>query len=294
MKKFGKAISFLMAAAIAVSSLAVPVSAEWHQTESGKRYYTDKDGDICIGWYKINGEKYFFDDNGYMKTGWYKDDNGKYYYLRSDGRAACDCTLKIKGKTYSFDKNGVYVTEAAKETAKETTTYNKPTALKTKWGMSISKFKRLDGFDNFSASDDKSTYSEEMSLSGVNGYHGYTFEDKKLAFEFYLFDYSKDDLKTLKNHFTKAYKKDPKYSDGVYSWTNSTSEIIMMYDSETIMVIIGEKSKSEPAKNSKTVYVTKTGKRYHYDSSCNGGTYYASTLEDALSRGLTPCNKCVN
>ena len=43
----------------------------------------------------------------------------------------------------------------------------------------------------------------------------------------------------------------------------------------------------------KTVYITKTGKRYHYDDSCNGGTYYESTLEEALNRGLTPCEKCV-
>lgn len=41
------------------------------------------------------------------------------------------------------------------------------------------------------------------------------------------------------------------------------------------------------------VYVTKTGKRYHYDNNCNGGTYYLSTLADALAHGLTPCNKCV-
>lgn len=41
------------------------------------------------------------------------------------------------------------------------------------------------------------------------------------------------------------------------------------------------------------IYVTPTGKRYHYDSSCNGGTYIESTLEEALKRNLTPCNKCV-
>ena len=41
-----------------------------------------------------------------------------------------------------------------------------------------------------------------------------------------------------------------------------------------------------------TVYVTKTGKKYHYDNSCNGGTYYPSTLEKAKARGLTPCKKC--
>lgn len=41
------------------------------------------------------------------------------------------------------------------------------------------------------------------------------------------------------------------------------------------------------------IYITKTGKHYHYDPNCNGGTYYESTLEEALSRGLTPCDKCV-
>ena len=49
----------------------------------------------------------------------------------------------------------------------------------------------------------------------------------------------------------------------------------------------------DTSENSRTVYVTQTGKRYHYDNSCNGGTYYESTLEEALSRGLTPCEKCV-
>lgn len=44
---------------------------------------------------------------------------------------------------------------------------------------------------------------------------------------------------------------------------------------------------------SRTVYITPTGKRYHYDSNCNGGTYIRSTLQEALRRGLTPCNKCV-
>ena len=42
-----------------------------------------------------------------------------------------------------------------------------------------------------------------------------------------------------------------------------------------------------------TVYVTRTGQRYHYSSTCNGGTYYESTLEAARARGLTPCDKCV-
>lgn len=43
---------------------------------------------------------------------------------------------------------------------------------------------------------------------------------------------------------------------------------------------------------SETVYVTKTGKKWHRSSSCNGGTYYESTLTEAERRGLTPCKKC--
>lgn len=40
-------------------------------------------------------------------------------------------------------------------------------------------------------------------------------------------------------------------------------------------------------------YVTKSGKRYHHEATCNGGTYYEATLAEAMGRGLTPCEKCV-
>ncbi|MBQ6380571.1 MAG: hypothetical protein IJJ41_03085 [Clostridia bacterium] len=49
-----------------------------------------------------------------------------------------------------------------------------------------------------------------------------------------------------------------------------------------------------PTTASQTVYITKTGKRYHYDSKCGNGTYYKSTLAKALKLGLTPCQKCVH
>lgn len=44
--------------------------------------------------------------------------------------------------------------------------------------------------------------------------------------------------------------------------------------------------------NSKTVYITPTGKRYHLDPDCGGVNSRSTTLSDALSRGLTPCMKC--
>ena len=54
----------------------------------------------------------------------------------------------------------------------------------------------------------------------------------------------------------------------------------------------GGSSASSSTNNSRTVYVTATGKRYHYDSKCGNGNYYESTLEEAKSMGLTPCKKC--
>lgn len=49
----------------------------------------------------------------------------------------------------------------------------------------------------------------------------------------------------------------------------------------------------QEAPKSRQVYITRTGKRYHYDNHCNGGTYFPSTLQQALAKGLTPCKKCV-
>ena len=49
---------------------------------------------------------------------------------------------------------------------------------------------------------------------------------------------------------------------------------------------------------SDTVYITPSGKHWHLNGTCNGGTYTPTTLEEALKtkRGgefLTPCDKCV-
>lgn len=41
------------------------------------------------------------------------------------------------------------------------------------------------------------------------------------------------------------------------------------------------------------VYITRTGEKYHYDSTCNGGTYFEVPMQTATDMGLTPCEKCV-
>lgn len=41
------------------------------------------------------------------------------------------------------------------------------------------------------------------------------------------------------------------------------------------------------------LYATPTGEKYHYDGSCNGGTYYETSLAEINGRHLTACDKCV-
>jgi len=42
------------------------------------------------------------------------------------------------------------------------------------------------------------------------------------------------------------------------------------------------------------VYITRTGSKYHYDDTCNGGTYWAVPYDSAIGMGLGACNKCVH
>ena len=41
------------------------------------------------------------------------------------------------------------------------------------------------------------------------------------------------------------------------------------------------------------IFITKTGKKYHYDDHSNGATYWEAPLATALGFGLETCDKCV-
>ena len=89
-----------------------------------------------------------------------------------------------------------------------------------------------------------------------------------------------------------------KYIMGLRTLTH-TQEIIAdynydgsvnLYDAIAISKHIMDSKPAVPS----VVYYTKTGKCYHYSNTCNGGTYYACTYNEAIKKGLKPCNKCVN
>ena len=60
-----------------------------------------------------------------------------------------------------------------------------------------------------------------------------------------------------------------------------------------------EESKTESKKAEKTekdkpkvVYITKSGKKYHYSKSCGKGNYKAVSLSEAVKKGYEPCKRC--
>ncbi len=59
------------------------------------------------------------------------------------------------------------------------------------------------------------------------------------------------------------------------------------WDQETATVVL-----TRP-ESQRAIYITRTGKKYHYDSSCNGGTYWEVPYDTAIGFGLEPCEKCV-
>ncbi|ENZ5662733.1 hypothetical protein ACGWY0_001972 [Enterococcus hirae] len=52
-------------------------------------------------------------------------------------------------------------------------------------------------------------------------------------------------------------------------------------------------AQAQQQNNQETVLITPTGKKYH-NHVCGNGNYSPASLQEALNRGLTPCEKCFN
>lgn len=59
------------------------------------------------------------------------------------------------------------------------------------------------------------------------------------------------------------------------------------WDGSTATVVLTTPEEKQPT------YITRTGKKYHYDQNCNGGTYWEVPFSTAIGMGLEPCEKCV-
>ena len=103
--------------------------SEFFKTKK-KTYYFDSKGVMATGVTKIGTDLYLFSNEGVLKKGWIKDGSywyfanvkgklkakcwftkdGKKYYFDEYGRMATG-TKVIEGKTYRFQKNGVFIGE---------------------------------------------------------------------------------------------------------------------------------------------------------------------------------------
>ncbi len=80
----------------------------WYKEyDNYKMYFSPKTGKKLYGLRKIKGKYYYLDkkNNGFAHYGW-KTIKGKKYYFRKSGAAAVG-KVKIGGKYYTFDNNGV-------------------------------------------------------------------------------------------------------------------------------------------------------------------------------------------
>lgn len=125
-----------LAATMSFTTLAVPASAAWQTTDSGKqwinsdgsiakskwlkmkngdRYYIKSNGLMATGLLtiteKIDGKKvksrYYFGKQGKMQTGW-QYVNKQYYYFDTETGKAYTGSQKLSGYVLKFDEKGVW------------------------------------------------------------------------------------------------------------------------------------------------------------------------------------------
>ena len=75
---------------------------------NGNKYYLAANGVRVTGWVRYNNKKYYFSRNtGAMtKASWHKSGT-RWYYLSKVGPAYQNKTVKINGKNYKFNKQGI-------------------------------------------------------------------------------------------------------------------------------------------------------------------------------------------
>lgn len=66
---------------------------------------------------------------------------------------------------------------------------------------------------------------------------------------------------------------------------------LFLWSAVLILSVGGNIVLSSPTVSAQTVYITRTGSKYHTHK-CGNGTYFPASLSDAQSQGLTPCSKC--
>jgi hypothetical protein len=213
---------------------------------------------------KLSKTKYTYDGKAKKPTVTVKDSNGnkissKYYTVKySKGRTKVG---KYKVTVTMKDKYSGTVTKSFKIVPKSTSISkltSKKKSIVVKWKKRTTQ---TTGY--------QIKYSTKSSMSGA----------KKLTIK-----NASTTSKTISN-----LKSNTKYYVQVRTYKSVNGKKFYSAWSSKKSV----KTSSSSSSKSKTVYITATGKCYHYDSKCGNGKYYKSTYAEAKKKGLKPCKKCV-
>ena len=305
---------------------------KWKKTSDGYVYVYSDGSKAEKGWLTVDGKKYYIQKDGTRKTGWMTASNGTKYYFDKNGVLARNKQVKFSsGSSYYFDQSGKMAVDYTLKKGKKLYYYGSDGKLEAtaalKLGMSLKKFNAVVDETYYGLEvEDMASFVKANEVSGIEYYDAYLFFDDILVVYGYGFESSDVSLKKIRKYFTDKLGAEPSYlntKNGECYWkfssyylcicssddyyfalyspiclvekqkdTSASKESSKTSSSSSNSVSYENKNSSSSASQSKTVYVTKTGKKYHYNGSCNGGTYYASTLEEAKRRGLTPCEKC--
>lgn len=84
--------------------------------------------------------------------------------------------------------------------------------------------------------------------------------------------------------------------EDTFAEETTTTESSIITDEVVITTKATEPPTNPPVvkKESRTVYYTETGSKYHFDSKCGRGDYFPCTLDEAIEMGLEPCKKCTS
>ncbi len=291
--------------------------SEWKLT-NGKWWYRHGDGSYTTNdWEEINGERFHFDKYGYMsanqwvgdyyvgadgrivKDQWignyYVDATGKWdktkekpsqwlqsgnrwWYKHGDGSYTKNGWEQIAGDWYYFDKDGWmlanqwignYYLTASGRMAKNTWIGNYHVNADGVW-------------------DDTKQPESQWIQSGSRWWykHGdgsYTKNGwEQIAGDWYYFD---KDGWMLANQWIGNYYVTSSGRMAKNTW------IANYHVNENG---VWDDTRSLDSWDGITVYRTPTGKRYHLDPDCGGRNSIATSLANAQSIGLTPCDKCAS
>ena len=107
-----------------------------------------------------------------------------------------------------------------------------------------------------------------------------------------------DNSNNISNNHNSVTSNTASKSNSASSRTNNTTTSKINYSSSKSQTPASPSSKKPTTSvesnknNSKVVYRTPNGRRYHYSATCGGENSYKVSLNDALKSGLTPCKKC--